>query len=138
MKPHIGSLGAILRSKYYVLFGNALSYSLSNSDHRHHRSRLKSEIRLATLTTPSSLDAVAHTSFLEMMEAKANDRGHPNHLIIVCGHAIWNGGPTNGKDESEWVIEDWKKGETPTYVEHIKAGLKVLNKDDRAILVFSG
>ncbi|CAN8106468.1 unnamed protein product [Discula destructiva] len=62
----------------------------------------------------------------------------PNHLIIVCGHAIWAGGPTTGENESEWIIEDWKKGETPTYTEHIKAGLMALNADDRALLVFSG
>lgn len=62
----------------------------------------------------------------------------PNHLIIVCGHAIWAGGPTNGQDESEWIIEDWKKGESPTYTAHIKAGLKALSEDHRAILVFSG
>lgn len=62
----------------------------------------------------------------------------PNHLIIVCGHAIWAGGPTNGIDESEWIMESWKKGETPTYTEHIKAGLKLLSEDDRAVLMFSG
>ncbi|KAI3392669.1 hypothetical protein diail_5309 [Diaporthe ilicicola] len=61
-----------------------------------------------------------------------------NHLIIVCGHAIWAGGPTNGQDESEWIIEDWKKGETSTYTAHVKAGLKALGEDDRAMLVFSG
>lgn len=62
----------------------------------------------------------------------------PSHLIIVCGHAIWTGGPSNGLDESEWIIEDWKKGETPTYTAHIEAGLKALGQDDRAMLVFSG
>lgn len=62
----------------------------------------------------------------------------PSHLIVVCGHAIWEGGPTNGLDESEWIIEGWKKGETPTYTEHIKAGLKELGEHDRAVLVFSG
>lgn len=62
----------------------------------------------------------------------------PTHLIIVCGHAIWTGGPTNGIDESEWIIEDWKRGETPTYTEHVKAGLKALAEDEWALLVFSG
>lgn len=62
----------------------------------------------------------------------------PNHLVIVCGHAIWAGGSTNGLDESEWIMESWKQGETPTYTEHIKAGLRVLSKDDGAVLMFSG
>lgn len=60
------------------------------------------------------------------------------HLIIVCGHAIWAGGPTKGKDESEWIIEDWKKGETPTYTAHIKVGVKALSEDGQAVLVLSG
>jgi dihydrofolate synthase len=62
----------------------------------------------------------------------------PNHIVIVCGHAIWPGGPKNGWDESEWLIESYKKGETPTFIEHIRAGVKVLSEDERAILVFSG
>lgn len=62
----------------------------------------------------------------------------PNHLIIVCGHAIWTGGPKNGWDESEWLIESYKKGETPTFIEHIRAGVKALAEDNRAVLVFSG
>lgn len=62
----------------------------------------------------------------------------PNHLIIVCGHAIWAGGPTKGEDETEWIIEDWKKGETPTYTAHTKAGVKALSEDGGAVLVFSG
>lgn len=62
----------------------------------------------------------------------------PNHLIIVCGHAIWLGGPSNGWDESEWLIEPYKKGETPTFIAHIKAGLEELAKDDHAVLIFSG
>ncbi|KXX73806.1 hypothetical protein MMYC01_209111 [Madurella mycetomatis] len=62
----------------------------------------------------------------------------PNHLIIVCGHAIWVGGPKNGWDEAEWLIEAYKQGETPTFIEHIKAGVQILSDDDSAVLVFSG
>lgn len=62
----------------------------------------------------------------------------PNHLIVVCGHAIWQGGPNKGWDESEWLIESYKKGETPTFIAHIKAGVQVLSDDTRAVLAFSG
>ena len=64
----------------------------------------------------------------------------PNHLVIVTGHGIWLGGNMKGWDEAEWLIEDYKKGETPTFIEHIKAGLKELRRDiDRdTVLVFSG
>ncbi|GAB1314053.1 hypothetical protein MFIFM68171_04263 [Madurella fahalii] len=62
----------------------------------------------------------------------------PNNLIVVCGHAIWLGGAKNGWDEAEWLIEGYKRGETPTFIEHIKAGVKALSDDDSAVLVFSG
>lgn len=62
----------------------------------------------------------------------------PNHLVIVCGHGIWLGGPANGRDEAEWLIESYKAGETPTFIEHIKAGIQVLANDDRAVVAFSG
>ena len=62
----------------------------------------------------------------------------PDHLIVVCGHAIWLGGPENGYDESEWLIESYKAGETPTFIDHIRAGVRLLSQDENAILVFSG
>jgi hypothetical protein len=62
----------------------------------------------------------------------------PNHLIIVCGHAIWLGGPQNGHSESEWLIESYKTGETPTFIAHIKASVELLATDPLAVLAFSG
>jgi folylpolyglutamate synthase len=57
---------------------------------------------------------------------------------VVCCHGIWLGGASNGHDESEWLIEDYKKGETPTFIAHIKDGVKALSEDAKAVLVFSG
>ncbi|KAL8852309.1 MAG: hypothetical protein Q9221_002805 [Calogaya cf. arnoldii] len=62
----------------------------------------------------------------------------PTRLIIVCCHAIWLGGPTNGHDEAEWAIEPFQRGEVPTFIEHIKLGLRILSEQPDSLLVFSG
>lgn len=65
----------------------------------------------------------------------------PSHLIIVCCHGIFFGDSSltlRGHDESKWLIADFQKGETQTFVEHAKAGVKLLAEDDDAVLIFSG
>ncbi|OQE79312.1 hypothetical protein PENNAL_c0052G02583 [Penicillium nalgiovense] len=61
-----------------------------------------------------------------------------NHLIIVCCHAIYTGRSKLGASENDWLIEPFQKGETPTFIDHIKAGLKALAEDCHSLLVFSG
>lgn len=36
------------------------------------------------------------------------------------------------------LLEPFQMGEAPTFVEHVKAGLDELARNERAILVFSG
>jgi hypothetical protein len=36
------------------------------------------------------------------------------------------------------LIEPFQQGETPTFIDHIKAGLKALAEDSHSLLVFSG
>ncbi|KAL7796063.1 hypothetical protein V8C37DRAFT_373008 [Trichoderma ceciliae] len=62
-----------------------------------------------------------------------------NHLIVVCCHGIWTGGPSHGVSEEEWLIADFQRGETDTFVRHIKQGVKCLAEScDNGVLAFSG
>ncbi|KAM0485455.1 hypothetical protein ACHAPX_001441 [Trichoderma viride] len=63
----------------------------------------------------------------------------PTSLIIVCCHGIWKGGPSKGADEDEWLIADFQRGETSTFIEHIKLGVKLFAEShDDSVLAFSG
>ncbi|KAJ9244568.1 hypothetical protein DTO271D3_3922 [Paecilomyces variotii] len=61
-----------------------------------------------------------------------------DHLIIVCCHAIYLGGPKHGFSEDEWLIESFQTGETPTFIKHIEEGIRQLRRSPTGLLVFSG
>jgi hypothetical protein len=62
----------------------------------------------------------------------------PTHLILVCCHAIYLGGPTHGTSESEWLLAPFQTGETPTFTSHITTALKLLSSSPDSLLIFSG
>ncbi|KAF8253533.1 hypothetical protein K440DRAFT_657447 [Wilcoxina mikolae CBS 423.85] len=62
------------------------------------------------------------------------------NLVVVGCHAIWKGGPTHGRNESEWVMQPFQRGreEQETFIAHVTAGVEAAKKDPNSLLVFSG
>lgn len=62
-----------------------------------------------------------------------------SNLILVAGHAIYNtkncNNPTN---DDNWYLQDFQKGEPPFYIEHIRYGVDLSDKDQKSILIFTG
>ncbi|KAH7149149.1 hypothetical protein B0J13DRAFT_440624 [Dactylonectria estremocensis] len=100
-------------------------------------SRKRRKIRAKALEADSNDPLVSELSSFNWCSNKMP--GLRTHLIVVCCHGIWLGGRSRGGDEAEWLIADFQRGETDTFVEHIKAGVKCLAEDrDSSVLVFSG
>jgi hypothetical protein len=57
--------------------------------------------------------------------------------IIVAGHAVLRvfGDP---REESNWVLLDYQRGEVACYVEHVRRGVELAAERAEALLVFSG
>ncbi|WFD34532.1 hypothetical protein MCUN1_001373 [Malassezia cuniculi] len=61
------------------------------------------------------------------------------HLVVVAGHAIWNGRDASAaSSDSEWILEPYQRNSVKTFVKHIAKGLEIANADPSALLVFSG
>ena len=45
------------------------------------------------------------------------------HLVVVAGHAIWNGQNANSAmKESDWTIEPYQRNSIKTFIKHINKG----------------
>lgn len=46
--------------------------------------------------------------------------------------------PLDAKDEDNWMISSFQRGQTETFLKHIRVAAKITRKDPNAVLVFSG
>ncbi|CAH0002995.1 unnamed protein product [Clonostachys byssicola] len=87
------------------------------------------------------LKAQADKHYLALEDLLDRFRDHPDAPKIFGPRLEETllGGPTKGLEESEWLIADFQRGETPTFVEHARAGVRLLAEHGRdAILAYSG
>lgn len=62
------------------------------------------------------------------------------YSVMRCftSRALDSSGSEVSVDGEHRLIEDFQKGETPTFIEHARAGVGALAEDPEALLVFSG
>lgn len=77
------------------------------------------------------------------MQPYAAEWATTTHAVVVCGHAIYVGGPNlqpavAAEQDKYWVLQSFQQGEGPYYMEHIRAGVEIAATDRNALLIFSG
>ncbi|XP_068648543.1 uncharacterized protein C57A10.07 [Aristolochia californica] len=63
------------------------------------------------------------------------------NLVMVAGHSIYTSSSCGKVDEEDsWFLEPYQKhpGQSATFLTHIKEGVEIAAKDERALLLFSG
>lgn len=77
------------------------------------------------------------------MQPPAAEWATTTHAIVVCGHAIYTGGPhlqppVAAEQDQYWALQTFQQGEGPYYIEHIRAGVELAATDRNSLLIFSG
>lgn len=80
--------------------------------------------RVVTVTAPQKPEK--HTAFeMPRKDMPSLPSNVPNlrHLVVVAGHAIWNGQNANSAmKESDWTIEPYQRNSIKTFIKHINKG----------------
>lgn len=63
--------------------------------------------------------------------------------IVVCGHAIYHGGPTLNpvhlaSTDENWSLLPFQKGESKYFVSHVASGVRLASEARDSLLIFSG
>lgn len=61
------------------------------------------------------------------------------NLVLVAGHAVYTADNFDRPaDDDSWHLQSFQKGEAPFYIEHIRKGVELADRDSNSLLVFSG
>lgn len=71
------------------------------------------------------------------------DWDHLKTVIVVCGHAVYHGGPNLHPPhlatyDENWCLQSFQGGEGKFFVSHIEAGVKLASEAKDSLLIFSG
>ena len=122
-------LGRRIRMAAVVLAGLVVMYLYSTTPHSPH-SRHVTRPSPHHLRIRHGVDGHAKRSSLSKL----------SHLVLVAGHAVYDG-PNFGaamEEEEGWTLLDYQKGQLPAILAHIPAGVAAAARDGEAMLVFSG
>ncbi|EJU03950.1 hypothetical protein DACRYDRAFT_76221 [Dacryopinax primogenitus] len=88
---------------------------------------------------PNAFKAASVPRSIEEIVTRPPEHTNLTHLIIVAGHAVWNG---THSYESDWILEPAQKTSASASVKafwsHIVKGAEQLLEDESSLLVFSG
>ncbi len=59
------------------------------------------------------------------------------HLVVVAGHSVLRKF-ADPRDEANWYLLDFQRGETGCYIEHVQRGVELAAADEDALLMLSG
>lgn len=125
---------------YYIYHCILSAYTISSSSHNRRTMYNSTAVwphNMSNFKTTSH--GCAHRMSTRPSVNHSARPGMATNLIVVCCHGIWNGGPTAGADEAEWLIADFQRGETGIFSEHVRAGVRCLAASrGRSVLAFSG
>ncbi|GAA5821038.1 hypothetical protein JCM10212_006520, partial [Sporobolomyces blumeae] len=108
----------------------SLAFNLNHSVALRRASRDGLVLRSPRLDVPPSLLSTVAPAYEEL-----------NHLVMVPGHAIWQGCDASlSTTDDDWVLQEFQKdgNHVSTYLRHIARGAEIAVQDPRALLIFSG
>lgn len=97
---------------------------------------------LRFILASSTLSTFAHQSATKLPIQSSMDWSSLKTAIIVCCHAVYNGGPhlttVTAAEDKNWSLQSFQTEEPPIFIEHVHRGVKLAAADPTSLLIFSG